>query len=189
MKCPSYGVGHSLIMPNLEIIYRDSCDETVPIITEMSGMTGLCNKRIITIPCNGCDKCRGIKSYGCRIKDCSLEDGRNTKIRSPVLLNLGETGCETFISNVEGDDPYSTVADFSAFVCSNLGLLGATGLNMFGDLIISGPLPAFEQPYVIATIQNGQCIIPTLIPFTAGLYRLENCGGTTFITIENNTML
>lgn len=188
MKCQISGVGHDLVMPNFEIIYRDTCDDTItgPVITETVGVTGQCNRRIITIPCNGCEKCRQIKSYGCRIKDCTLEDGRNTKIRVPFLLELDSAGCSGFNNCISSNDPYDNIDAFATQVCTCLEAEGITGLS--GDVIISGPLPAFEEPYTVATINNGNCTPEDIPIFTSGMYRLENCGGETMFTITNSSM-
>jgi len=187
MKCTIEGTGHDLVMPNLKIIYRDTCDDTItePIIQEVEGVTGQANMRIITIPCGGCDKCRQIRAYGCRIKDCSLEDGRNTKTREPFLLELTDSECTTInlaIINVEIST--TNISTFATELCTVLeNSIGITG--MFGDVVITGPVPAFAEQYTVAIIRNGVCEPQDIAPFTAGDYILENCGIT--ITINNST--
>lgn len=187
MKCPVEGAGHNLVMPNLKIVYRNTCDDSItdPVITEVAGATGQANMRIITIPCGGCEDCRQIRAYGCRIKDCSLEDGRNTKTREPFLLELSESDCTTFNTNVDGNNPYSNILELSNDICTQLESIGITGL--FGEVVISGPIPAFAQPYTVAIIRNGVCEPQDIAPFTAGTYVLENCGGTTMVVIEAST--
>ena len=191
MKCPVEGAGHNLVMPNLKVIYRNVCafpdTNTDPIITEVPGATGQANMRIITIPCGGsCEKCSQIRAYGCRIKDCSLEDGRNTKTRQPFLLELSESDCMTFNTNIDnGGNPYTDITTFSGAVCTELESIGITG--NFGDVVITGPVPAFAQPYTVAIIRDGICEPQDIAPFTAGTYILENCGGVTMVTIENST--
>lgn len=186
MKCPVSGTSHDLVMPNIEIVYRDTCDETItsPVITEISGTDGQCNKRIVTIPCNGCEKCQKVKAYGCRIKTCNLEDGRNTKSRATALLDLVEN-CTDLINVVNGS-LFTDITDFESTICTQLDTIGITGL--FGSVIISGPLPAFEEPFIVASVQDGACTEAGIETFTAGEYRLENCGGTALFTIQNSSM-
>lgn len=189
MKCLVSGVGHDLIIPNIEVIYRDTCDETItaPVVTEVSGATGQCNKRIITIPCNGCEKCRKTKAYGCRIKTCTLDDGRNTKTREPYLLELSDANCTIFTTGMSGisGTTFADISTFETFVCDQLETIGLTGL--FGTVVIRGPLPAFDVPFTVASIQDGVCTEAGITTFTAGLYRLENCGDTTTFEITNSS--
>ena len=184
MSCLLSGVGHDLVMPNIEIIYRNSCDATEPSVVEIVGVTGMCNRRIITIPCDGCEFCRGIRTYGCRIKNCNVIEDRNTKSR--VLTLVEPADCIAFIAGVTGSDPYADISTFEAAVCANIESLGGvTGL--YGDIIITGPLPAFEEQYVVGTVNDGVCTPTGINVFSPGIYRLENCGGTTEITITNST--
>ena len=142
--------------------------------------------RIITIPCNGCEKCQyQIRSYGCRIKTCNLDDGRNTKTREQVLLQLSETDCETFTLAIDGESFDELFTILNDIICPTLTAIGLTGL--FGDIVIRGPLPAFEVPFTIATVQNGVCVPLPISPFNAGEYRLENCGGFALFTIGNSS--
>ena len=184
MNCAISGTAHDLRVPNLEIIYRRSCDQDDPTVSDVTGVTGQCNQRVITVPCgDGCEMCKRVKAYGCRIKTCNLDDGRNIEVQDPTFVNLSVEQCIILQSAIETN--FADIAALQTVICSEIDGFGDTGL--FGDVIISGPIPGLEIPYVVATVFNGVCT-PTSIPlFTAGEYLLDNCDGTAVITIDAST--
>jgi len=185
MNCAISGTAHDLRAPNLEIIYRRSCDQDDPTVFDFTGITGQCNQRIITVPCgDGCEMCKRVKAYGCRLKTCNLGDGRNIEVQDPTFVNLSDTQCNDLQLAIGGNN-FADIATFQIAICNEID--GFIDSGLFGDLIISGPLPGLEIPYVVATVVNGVCTPTVISSFTAGEYLLDNCDGTANITIDAST--